>query len=278
VGSIANLAGTPWQDASVRLLSPGMTADGSRVYLVDAKVLKVSPPAFPNVIREMTEKAAQARKVLGPKLANPIPVPLEEWESSGVTCALFEKLTPISSHRFQRLAQLIKIKPRVLTWLRQIAAIDRGPNKSAVSCLRALVEAPYDLLRGPARIALARLGAGDFVPRSVVMHGDLWLGNVLLDPTRRREFVVIDWRGSEVDGFPIFDLVKFAESARLPPRALKVELGAHAEILGCALEDTRSYLMASLGHIWLHLDQFPPERFAAMAKRNLETLERALHA
>lgn len=253
-----------------------MTADGSTVYLVGSKILKVSPPAFPNVIREMTDKARMARQALGPALGSHIPAPLEEWESNGVTCALFDRLIPISNNRFKQFVQLQKLTPKVLAWLRQIAAIGSGVNRSAAACLKALSECPYDGLREPARLALERLNSGDFVPRSTVMHTDLWTGNLLLDPSCTRDFVVIDWRGSEVDGFPIFDLVKFAESARLSPSALRFELIAHAEILQCALEDTLSYLMAALGHIWLHLDQFPPERFADMAESNLQTLQNAL--
>jgi hypothetical protein len=98
-----------------------------------------------------------------------------------------------------------------------------------------------------------------------------------LDPSGEREFMVIDWRGSQVDGFPIFDLVRFAESAGLSSKALRAELAQHAERLECGIGDTRDYLSAALGLIWANLDQFPPERFALMGTRNLQTLEAALN-
>ena len=41
------------------LLSHGMTADGTDVYRVSETVLKVSPPAYPDVIRNMAIKAQQ---------------------------------------------------------------------------------------------------------------------------------------------------------------------------------------------------------------------------
>jgi hypothetical protein len=88
--------------------------------------------------------------------------------------------------------------------------------------------------------------------------------------------MIIDWGGSSVDGLGIFDLVKFAESARLSPRALNAELTAHAERLGCSLPQTRIYLVAALGYIWHNLNQFPAEKFAMMAESNLGTLDAAL--
>jgi hypothetical protein len=165
----------------------------------------------------------------------------------------------------------------VLTWLRGVAALDRGISDQGETCLKALVDCPYATLRGPAEAALASVQSGAFVPQSRIMHGDFWVGNVMLDPAGVRPFILIDWRGSNVDGFPIFDLVKFAQSSSLGRRALRAELGAHAERLGCDIGDTRSYLLAALGYIWIHLEQFPPERFLAMGENCLATLNNALN-
>jgi hypothetical protein len=155
--------------------------------------------------------------------------------------------------------------------------LDRGPSEDIDTSLRALANCPYEYLSTAAACALTGLDRGDFQPRSTLMHGDFWIGNILLDPSASREFVVIDWRGCAIDGYAIFDLVKFAESANLGARSLKKELVEHAKILGCRIHDTRTYLLAALGHVWLHLDQFPPERFYAMARRNLQTLECAIN-
>jgi len=273
---LESFTGTSGASARARLSSFGLTSDATSVYLLGATVLKVSPPTFPNVIRDMTKKAKQAREILGDELGRVIPRPLGEWDMDGVSCALFEELSPISSTRIKRIVQLNRIKSAVLRWLREVVKIDRGVNCQAETCLRALSECPYRSFQFPAESALARLTAGDFVARSTVMHSDLWIGNILLDPLGTREFVVIDWRGSSVNGFPIFDLVKFAASARLSRSILRAELVAHAKLLGCDLQDTRSYLLAALGHVWLSLDQFPPDRFAAMAAESLQTLEFAL--
>jgi len=274
------LDGRASADARIETLSVGMTADAVCVYLVKdggTSVLHVSSSAFPDVVLESTQKIEAAREVLGEKLSRCIPLPLDHWEVDGISCALFEQFTPISRGRVTRFVQLGKIRSPVLAWLRQIAAIDRGPATEAERCLKALAHCPYETLSALAISALRRIEDGSFAPRARVMHGDLTLGNILLDPSKTREFMIIDWRGSDVDGIPIFDLVKFAEAVRMRPTALRAELAVHAERLGCEIQDTRTYLVTALGHIWLYLDQFPPERFAAMAQRNINTLDTALH-
>ena len=267
-----------WPSLKSRLVSSGATADGTNVYLVGATVLKVSPPAFPNVIREMTDKARLAREALGADLGRVIPRPLGEWQMEGASCALFEELAPISSARVRRSIQLSKIRPKLLQWLREVARVDRGVSTQTRLHLNSLANCPFPALQHDAKLALAKLNDGDFYPRATVMHTDLWLGNIMLDPLGKRDFVVIDWRGSTTDGYPIFDLIKLAESFRLTPKALKAELDSHADALGCSLDNMRNYLTAALGYVWHHLDQFPPERFAAMAERNLRTLGNALSA
>lgn len=277
---VALLAGHASSRADAELISSGMTSDGSLVYLVKNRptILQVSPPDFPHVIGEMVNRAKAARDALGGDLGKHIPAPFDQWEVNGVSCAMFEKFAPISSNPLIRKFQLKRITPRVLGWLRDVARVDRGESLEANRNLEALAACPFEALQVQARHALANIRAEGFQPRRRVMHGDLWVGNVLLDSSPSIEFNIIDWGGSNVDGFPIFDLVKYAESVSLSSGALRTELAAHANSLGCELRHTRMYLLAALGHIWLNLDQFPPERFAAMAEGNLRVLDAALNA
>jgi hypothetical protein len=272
------LPGSMGSTAAPEILSSGLLGDCAIVYRVDDKrVLKVSPAAFPNVAREMAEKADIARNCLGHGLSWAVAVVLSQWETDGVSCALFEELTTISKNRVKRFVQIKRVTPAVLSWLRDVAALDRGISNQGETCLQALADCPYERLREPAKAALARVQSGAFVPRSRIMHADFWVGNVMLDPTGARPFVLIDWRGSTIDGFPIFDLVKFAQSSRLSRKLLRAELGAHADRLGCDILETRSYLLAALGYIWIHLDQFPPDRFLTMGERCLAALDNALN-
>ena len=280
VVGIEYLAGRVSDRATLRLLSSGITADATQTFEVESnppRIFQVSPTAFPNVVREAAQKAEAAREALGDALGWAVLTPLEEWETHGASCALFEQLTPLSPNRLKRYLQKKKITPAVIEWLRKVAAIDRGHNNQAEVCLTALANCPNPPLRVAADQALGRLNRGLFAPRFRVMHTDFWIGNILLDPSGLRRFVAIDWRGSQVDGYPIFDLIRFADSVRLGTNVLRSELQKHAEVLGCELEDSRSYLVAALGHLWMNLDQFPAERFADMAERSLKVLDRAIH-
>ena len=148
--------------------------------------------------------------------------------------------------------QVNRVKPQVLSWLRNVASIDGGVSSKAALCLEALAECPDQALRDAADQGLARLRACDFVPKSRVMHGDFWIGNVMLDPSALRDFVVIDWRGSAVDGFPIFDLVKFAQSLKLPPYVLRRELAEQCWEAGVRYS---GYAYLSSGGVRIHLAQ-----------------------
>lgn len=270
--------GSAGSTAIPELLSSGLLEDCASVYRVDHnRVLKVSPAAFPNVAREMAEKADLARNSLGEGLRWAVAIVLRQWEVDGVSCALFEELTTISNKRLKRFIQVRRVTPAVLGWLRDVAALDRGISNQGETCLQALAECPYETLRRPAEAALASVRSGVFVLRSRIMHGDFWVGNVMLDPNGIRPFVVIDWRGSTLDGFPIFDLVKFAQSSGLSRKLFRAELGAHADRLGCDIRETRNYILAALGYIWLHLEQFPPERFLAMGESCLGAVDNALN-
>jgi len=101
------------------------------------------------------------------------------------------------------------------------------------------------------------------------MHNDLWTGNVLGADKGAAEnpygFVLIDWAGSEVSGYPAYDLTRWAQSVRMKPRVFGRELCRHADVLGCAPDRMRAHLAVSLGYLAMHLEGFTPQRFARLA-------------
>ena len=106
------------------------------------------------------------------------------------------------------------------------------------------------------------------------MHGDLWKGNILIEPgaarpgrTRWRDrFVVIDWPGSELHGHAIYDLIRLARSMRTPDAALRAEVRRHCDVLGASIEDAMAYLLSALGYIALHLEEFPMDKYLPMVE------------
>jgi hypothetical protein len=113
------------------------------------------------------------------------------------------------------------------------------------------------------------------------MHGDLWLGNILsrsssLAKILTRKFVVIDWPGGEVKGYPFYDLSRLCTSVGSSTWRYRSELVAHARILGCPVRDVEANLLSALGHIGLHLECFPEERYVGMAVQCVQGVRVAL--
>jgi hypothetical protein len=184
------------------------------------------------------------------------------------------------------------LRPSIFDWLRQAtegtlrdaepAAIERNfaaPLQHMVS-----LTPINDHLRAAASRSIERLNDGTWLPKHVLMHGDLWKGNILIRPQdnilRRLNmsdrFVITDWAGSEISGYAIYDLVRLAESMRLNALNLRREVDRHCCLLGCEPVDSTSYLLAALGHIAMNLEHFPIDRYKHMAESCYVALERAL--
>ncbi|MEZ6192172.1 MAG: phosphotransferase [Phycisphaerales bacterium] len=67
-----------------------------------------------------------------------------------------------------------------------------------------------EAVRRAAEIGIRGLEQGRWKPRFVLMHNDLWKDNILLDDEGR--IAVIDWPGSTVKGYAMYDLVRLADS------------------------------------------------------------------
>ena len=139
-----------------------------------------------------------------------------------------------------------------------------------------------DGLRRDADRALAGLAASHWVPKSVLVHDDLWKGNILLPRgsnarrAARRGFFLIDWAGSQVDGFAFWDFARLCESLACPSSLARRSLRTHCEALGCDASDAVFHLLAALADLRTRLEHMPPERFAAAAERARGLLGRVL--
>jgi hypothetical protein len=241
-------------------------------------VVAVSPSLFPDVVAEECLKAAQMRSQLG-DLGAPILEPLDTGRIQTSSYAVLPYRRPLSRRRGMQWIHGMRLKPHLLEWLLQVtqrrgAACDVARYEAALKALAATVAAD-SATAALLRTAENQLTSGRFAPRASPMHGDLWKGNVLRG-VGATAFTLVDWRGSETHGFPIFDLIRAAQSFGLAPKALYRELQLHRAALGCQVEDLPLYLLGALGHYAAHLGEMPPALFRAMADECARHLSCAL--
>jgi Phosphotransferase enzyme family len=253
-----------------RYCQGGEDPDSKLVFLSEGEpgfVVTVSPPEFPEVVAEECLKAAQMRARLG-DLSGPILEPLDAGRVQTSSYAVLPYRNPFSKRRGIRWMHRIWARHHVLEWLLQVtrgrsAACDASRYEAALETLGESVprDSPTAALL---RAADGHLRSGRFAPKTTPMHGDLWGGNVLRG-TAATTFTLIDWRGSTTDGFPLFDLIRTAESFALSARALRLQLRRHRAALGCQVADLPLYLLGALGHYAAHLGEMSPVLFRTMA-------------
>lgn len=296
---LADALGGLYGKLEVSFLSQANTvADGTTVLLLrdsarqSRAVVLCSAPVAPDMVGRAMNRARQAKAHLGAPTGDRILDPLAEGSVQGISYAVLPYCNSLSKSRLVGRIQHAFLGPLIFDWLWRVtectvrdvepAAIDRSfaePLRTMAS-----LATVSDTMRAAAERAAERLDGGVWTPRHVLMHGDLSIGNVLIRPASRDieqrrwrdRFVVIDWAGSEIHGYAMYDLVRFAISIRLNARSLRREVDCYCRLLRCERADAKSYLLAALGHLANNLEHFPIDRYASMAESCLTTLERAL--
>jgi len=264
--------GEPVADATTKVLIRDCTQHPRAVLIVSA-------PAFPDLVARNQAAAEAARAGLGADLGSVIPEPQLSGDLDGRSYLLLPYFDPLSASRLRRMIQRRWLVPQLLEWLhRATRATLQVPTevevrRDFVHPLQSLAsdDAIVATIRAAAKLAAARLETGSWAPRYVLTHDDLWVGNILLrggSPLGRYRqqdrwpFVIIDWAGARVRGHAMYDLVRLTKSMGLR-RRLTDELRSHCQILGCEVVDARGYLLAALGYLGMHLNQFPRERYVS---------------
>lgn len=246
-----------------------------------------SSPVSPKIIARGVESSCLAKQIVGSELGYHILGTLCEGEIGELSYAILPYCQPLSNSRLLWYAQRFLLRPSLFKWLTGITeATVTQVNSDAIEenfvlPLRHLVELELitDRVRAGALDTLERLAKGRWHPCHTLMHGDLWKGNVLIAPSSLGEnrpwqerFVIIDWPGSMVKGYGIYDLIRLAQSFKLGKKQLREQVNAHCEILDCEFTDARCHLLAALSYRGMHLENFPVSRFAEMADSCLKTL------
>ncbi len=249
-----------------------------------------SSPTSPDLVARGMRNSKAANVVLGPDLGRVILQPLLESELSGLSCAVLPYCQPLSTRRVYRRVQRRLLRPELTRWLRQVTQTTvASPSHDEIdhafmAPLAALAHHAQlpSRLREASQKALDGLEKGQWAPRHVLAHNDFWDGNVLIDsrnvtdrmdlPPRKR-FVVIDWPGAAVKGYPMLDLMRLSLSFGLSGRRLREEIEQHCLYLNCEFCQARQHLLTGTGSILMKLEHMPVSMFIRMASRNLDLLE-----
>ncbi len=280
------------QDLSV-IRTESSVADGTSIYAVGRgstrAILLVSPAKFPEVVFQDQAKAAAMRNYLGEELGSVILIPLAQGHILNRSYALMPFRRAYSDNRLFWALQKHRMKRQVIEWLQAVNARYRVIAESAgdreqfirpLRYLNTMLAADHNI-RGAASTALDRLLRGKFQPCFVPMHNDLWKGNFLQrihEDGRCKagyRFFIIDWRGSRINGFPIYDLVRVSLSYNLTPNELNSAIIRATAALQCDPVDALTYVTVALGEIALRVDQFPRDRFLQLARDCIMEMQRA---
>jgi hypothetical protein len=265
-----------------------LVADHAAKFLVtdasgaSAAVVSVSPSSDPEVAMRAHELASQARAELGDTLGDCVLIPWHVGRAEGVSFSISAYGRPLWG-AWSRW----RVGPEALRWLEAATKKTERPMTTPGAAaqladgLRRL--AAHPALSSRSRLAASRsvaaLAAGEWLPRQVLAHFDLWSGNLLWTPRGHESpwpFAIIDWGGSRTDGFAAYDLVRLGESLRLRPPALARQLMLHGAALGCPAAHMRHHFMAALSQLADKLGEWPAESFGATADSCLDRLDRAL--
>lgn len=294
---LADALGIPNGKLEFSLLSAGnKVEDGTTVLLLrnpidqSRAVVLCSPPVSPDMVKRAMDRAHQAKLILAETAGTHILDPLAQGSVQGLSYAVLPYCLGLSESRLWWIQRAL-LRPLIFDWLRRAtectvrdaepAAIER--NFAAPLRHMVWLKPIRGSLRAAASRAIERINDGAWIPKHVLMHGDLWKGNILIRPQHKilrrlnmsDRFVITDWAGSEISGHAIYDLVRLAESMRMNARNLGREVDRHCRLLGCEPVDAASYLLAALGHIAMNLEHFPIENYTQMAESCYSTLERA---
>jgi hypothetical protein len=234
--------------------------------------------------------ARRIKDLLGPDLGGVIVDPLLDLYMDGRTFALFPYCPPLSDRRLVWPIQRRFVRSHVLTWLRRVTQATQRPvsesqrREAFIDPLNAIADDDRfsRQMRQGVEKAAERLQAGEFQPRFVIAHNDLWKGNILLPPSardaqsRRHRFVVVDWPAARTDGYAFYDLLRLADSLRISRRRLTGELRAHCRVLECSIRDATAYLLAGLAVLGENLGYFDPHRYVAMSEQCFIRLQDAV--
>jgi len=269
----------------------GVADETEKLMVKDSKghniaVVLCSSPVSPQLLARGAKNSHLATQMLPPELGKHILTPLYQGDFEGLSYIIMRYCQPLSNQRLIWYLQRAFLSPILFRWLAGITSATVTQLNSSqieqgfVTPLQNLIEldAMTDRVRSGSRLALDRLESGQWQPSHVLMHSDLWKGNILLDRENKSQlgfFQIVDWPGSLVRGYGMYDLIRLGLSLNLSNKQMHQQIASHCQILNCDLIDARSHLLSALAYLNINRENFPLDRFIQTADNCFAALERA---
>ena len=180
-------------------------------------VLFLSSPSHPDFVGRAVRRGNDVAARIGTPLSDALLTPVHSGEYEGRSYVIWPWCRTLPANSILRRLKARSLAPKVVDWLlsvsgrtcRECDAEQRirlydEPLQSFAQTLTSL-NADQMYIELCTKYALKK----EWSPRTVVMHGDLWLENIMLPASRDGRaygFNVIDWAGAMVDGHPFYDL------------------------------------------------------------------------
>lgn len=291
VEACSSRLGSVLEIGSIRPLgSPSFKArvvDATQAFVVDGAsrkddcVLILSNPQFPEMVDQAVTKARDAQVQLGPQLGPVVCTPLITGRWGRQSYAVYSRLEGFSANKYLRRLQIISSEKRVFDWL---ANVFHYTSKECIQeedkyqyFLKPLQTLSFDetlsgVVRDSATALECELAHGKARTFKCLQHGDFWFGNVLfsrgpvgvLSPVHR-DFQVIDWGGSRLNGYPGIDALRFAISAFGQGTTASRKARIFVQSVGLSNVEFSLSCFGALGWLASNLNEFPKERFNKMA-------------
>jgi len=242
----------------------------------DDSIITISNRQFPNFVNEAVEKANSVAAKLTPQLSKHILRPASTGEYGAQSYAFWPRHVAISNKKHLRYVQIRTVNSRVLQWLCDVTATTQLPvelgeklTNQYINPLTFLISENYvsSAIKRVASDTLKSIEATQFRPVSVLQHGDLWYGNILLErswPVSLKSpisFFIIDWGGANIYGYPYVDQLRYSMSLETRDGVISRYLNRYSSECNLSIRDMVSYICAYAGHLGMNRNEFPLDRY-----------------
>jgi hypothetical protein len=240
------------------------------------RVVLCSSAEGPDLVARGMRIARELAAVLGPRMSRSVLLPLAEGRADGRSFAVVPFYTALGDAAPMRWTQNGYYGARVMVWLNDLATRTLRPVERLPRDVYAPLQAMRDRdglsreLHHDVERAIRGLERGEWTPMHVACHGDMWRGNIMVDHRtlggrRFGRFVIIDWPGAKVKGFPFYDLIRLAISCGVPDSLLMLAVLWQCRALRCLPEHARFHLIAALADLATRLEHWPAARYVEVA-------------